>query len=123
MIIGIGVDIVKVSRIEKNLDNIKFMKKIYTEKEIEYIQKRNNSPQTASGLFASKEAVSKSLGTGFDGFNITDIEVSRDKKNKPFVILHNKALEISKNLGINSIELSISHEKEYAIAYSIAHKI
>lgn len=123
MILGIGVDIVKVSRIEKNINNIKFMKKVYTQKEIEYIRKRNNSPQTASGLFASKEAVSKSLGTGFEGFNITDIEVSRDNKNKPFVILHNNALKISRNIGIDTIELSISHEKEYAIAYAIAHKI
>ncbi len=120
MIYGIGTDIVQIDRIKKNIENKNFIYKIYTEKEQIYLEKRKFSPQTAAGIFAAKEAVSKALGTGISGFYLTDIEILKDEFDKPIVLLHNKALEISLDKGIGKINISISHEKEYAIAFAVA---
>lgn len=122
MIIGVGVDIVQVDRIQKNIEKQKFIDKVYTEKEKEYLTKRQFSHQTAAGLFAAKEAVSKALGTGILGFNITDIEIVKDEFDKPEILLHNNALKISKDKGIDKINISISHEKDYAIAFAVAER-
>lgn len=122
MIIGVGVDIVQVDRIAKNIEKQKFLDKIYTNGEKEYLMKKNFSHQTAAGLFAAKEAVSKSLGTGILGFSITDIEIIKDEFDKPEILLHNNALKIAENKGISKINISISHEKHYAIAFAIAER-
>ena len=122
MIIGVGVDIVQVDRIAKNIEKQKFLDKIYTNGEKEYLMKKNFSYQTAAGLFAAKEAVSKSLGTGILGFSITDIEIIKDEFDKPEILLHNNALKIAENKGISKINISISHEKDYAIAFAIAER-
>ncbi len=118
MIKGSGIDIVKISRIEKILGEKKdrFMDKVFTCREIEYINSKNDNPQTISGMFAAKEAVSKLLGIGIGKVSWKDIEVIHDEKGKPYIDLHNRGCE----LGINKIYLSISHEKEYAIAFGIA---
>lgn len=123
MIFGIGIDIVQVDRMKKNIDNVNFLNKIYTEEEQIYLSEKNFNPQTAAGLFAAKEAVSKALGTGILGFSITDIEIIRDEFGKPEIFLHNKALEISLEKGIDKINITISHEKDYAVAFAVAEKI
>ncbi|NMB26684.1 MAG: NAD(P)H-hydrate dehydratase [Tissierellia bacterium] len=121
MIIGNGVDIVKISRIENLLIEKKynFLNKIFTEKEIKYINKRNHSLETISGMFASKEAVSKILGTGVGKVNWKDIEILHDEKGKPYVKLYNEGFNLCRKLGIDRVYLSVSHEKEYAIAFAI----
>ena len=89
MIVGTGVDIVQVSRIEKiiksNRDN--FLEKIFTKEEIAYIKDKNYNAQTVSGLFAAKEAVSKLLGTGIGKVNWKHIQLHHDEKGKPYVSL------------------------------------
>lgn len=120
MIIGNGVDIIEVERIEKNIQNERFLRKIYTENEIDYLKLRKLNPQTAAGLFAAKEAVSKCLGTGFSTFGPSDIEIFKNENGKPHVKLMNNALKISEKNNIERIHLSISHIKDYAIAYAIA---
>lgn len=122
MIIGNGIDIIEVERIKKNIENERFLKKIYTDNEIEYLRNRKFNPQSAAGLFAAKEAVSKCLGTGFSTFGPIDIEISKDEKGKPIVNLFNNALEISKENNISNIHLSITHIKDYALAYAIAEE-
>ncbi len=122
MIFGIGIDIVQINRIEKNIENQNFVNKIYTQEEQDYLSRRHYNPQTAAGLFAAKEAVSKALGTGISGFNITDIEIIKDEFDKPEIFLHNKALEISRDKGIDKINITISHEKDYAVAFAVAEK-
>jgi len=122
MIIGVGVDIVQVDRIAKNIEKQRFIDKIYTDGEKEFLAKKFFSSQTAAGLFAAKEAVSKSLGTGILGFSITDIEIIKDEFNKPEILLHNNALKIAENKGIDKINISISHEKDYAIAFAVAER-
>ena len=119
MIVGNGVDIVQVSRIENLLRERKasFLHKIFTEEEIKYIDEKNNSPQTVSGMFAAKEAISKLLGSGVGKVNWKDIEILHDRKGKPYPKLYNEGSKVCYELGIDRIDLSISHEKEYAIAF------
>lgn len=120
MIIGNGIDIIEVERIKKNIKNERFLKKIYTDKEIDYLRNRKFNPQTAAGLFAAKEAVSKCLGTGFSTFGPADIEISKNDSGKPIVNLLNNALIISNKNNITNIQLSITHIKDYALAFAIA---
>jgi len=120
MIKGNGIDIIEVERIKKSIVNEAFLKKIYTENEIDYLRNRKLNPQTAAGLFAAKEAVSKCLGTGFSTFGPTDIEISKDDNGKPIVNLMNNALVIAKKNNISNIQLSITHIKDYALAFAIA---
>lgn len=120
MIKGIGIDMAEVDRIERNIENDRFLKKIYSIKEIEYLKTRKFNPQTAAGMFAAKEAVSKCLGTGFSNFGPCDIEISKDEMGKPCVNLMNNALKRAMELNIEVVHLSISHTKIYAIAYCVA---
>lgn len=116
MILGIGNDIVEISRIAKAISNEKFLKRVYTEKEIEIINKKGNSEASYAGRFSAKEAISKALGTGVRNFNLTDIEILNDELGKPFVVFKNNLLEIMKG---KKIEISISHSREYATAIAI----
>ncbi|QSX06047.1 holo-ACP synthase [Sedimentibacter sp. zth1] len=120
MVFGTGIDIVQINRIEKLLNNKNFINKVYTKKEQDYLDRRKYNPQTAAGIFAAKEAISKALGTGIAGFNITDLEIQNDESGRPYVVLYNNALKLSIEKCIVSINISISHEKEYAVSIAIA---
>lgn len=117
MIIGIGTDIVLVSRAEKACSTPAFLTRFFTEKERELI---GNKWQRAASNFAVKESVSKCFGTGFRGFGLADIEVLRDELGKPYVNLYGGAKEMSDKLGIKSWYVTTSNEKEYAVAFVVA---
>ncbi|EGT3615590.1 holo-ACP synthase [Clostridium perfringens] len=124
MIIGIGVDIIEIERVEQAIQkNKSFINKLFTEKEITYFNNRNMNGEVIAGNFAAKEAISKALGTGIRGFSFKDIEVLRNELGKPEVTLHNGAKLIgSKLVGNNNslrIHLSISHNNSSAIAYAV----
>ena len=119
-ILDIGVDIVEIERIKRYLNkNENFLKKLFTEKEIELFREKGYAPQTIAGNFAAKEAISKSLGLGIRGYNFKDIEILRNKLGKPIVKTHNNLEKISKNYNILEIKVSISHGKDYAVANAI----
>lgn len=122
MIVGIGTDIIEISRVAKALKKLgtPFLERLFTEKEREYFRVQKGNVQTISGNFAAKEAVVKAMGTGISGFKWKDVEINRDQKGKPEVFLYNTAKEIAGESGIGRIVVSISHCKEYAIAYAVA---
>ena len=119
MILGIGTDIVDVSRIEEASLNNSFLEKVFSLDEIEYLKSRNMRPEYIAGRFAAKEAVAKSLGTGFREFNLKDIIIDRTILGKPLVVLKGKAKQIAEKNSKYNLQVSISHEKGYAIAYAI----
>lgn len=123
MIIGTGIDIIEVNRIEKNLSNERFLDKIYTKQEIQYIKNKKMNAQTAAGIFAAKEAVSKCLGTGISSFSWTDIEIKKSSNEKPYIALYNNAYNIANSKGIYKIHVSISHIKETAVACAVSEGI
>ena len=119
-----GVDIVKIKRITDILGRNQpgFYRKVFTEREIEYIESKNNDPKTVAGIFASKEAVSKLIGTGIGYISWKDIEILHNKKNRPYISLNQKLSNMLSLLNLNSIDLSISHEDDYAIAFAVGYK-
>ncbi|MGL6173129.1 MAG: holo-ACP synthase [Cellulosilyticaceae bacterium] len=121
MIIGIGTDIIEISRVKQAIErNEKFKQKLFTEKEQSYFEKVNNRVESIAGNFAAKEAISKALGTGFRKFGMEDIEILRDGVGKPSVVLLGGAKVLGDQLGIESIMITISHCKEYAVAFAVA---
>ncbi|WP_202710528.1 NAD(P)H-hydrate dehydratase [Sporosalibacterium faouarense] len=121
MIKGVGIDIIEIGRVEKALSNNKrFIDRVFTNIEKEYIESRNGNINTIAGLFAAKEAISKALGSGIRNFKWTDLEIDHDTLGKPYVNLRRDAKELSHELGIEDIQLSISHSNDNAISYCIA---
>lgn len=116
MIIGIGTDIIEISRVIKACEKQTFVDKNYTKAEQELILERNS--RSASN-FAVKEAVSKVFGTGFRKFGTKDIEVLRDELGKPYVNLYGGAKELAKTLRIKNIHVTISDTKEYVVAFAV----
>lgn len=119
MIIGIGIDIIEINRIEKVMERTNsFIQKSFTNNEIEYFNSKGLKANVVAGNFAAKEAISKALGTGFRGFGLKDIEVLRDNLGKPSVYLSNKIYELT-DIKEFIMHVSISHSKENAIAYAV----
>ena len=114
-----GIDIIEIDRIHSVLTQYgdRFLNKIFTPDEIQYCKGR--SPNLA-GRFAAKEATMKALKTGTRGVSWKDIEVVRESSGAPTIKLYNRALTRSKSLGINSLALSSSHSRDYAVASVIA---
>ena len=125
-ILGIGVDIVENSRIDKLLRNTAFIKRVFSNSEILIANKIKDKKSYYSKRFAAKEAFAKSVGTGFrDDFNFKDISIINDKFGKPSFIINEKIKKIvKKQFKITSFNffLSISDEKKYSVAYVILQK-
>ena len=120
MIVGIGNDIIEIERIEKAISKESFKIKIYTQRELENIEKRGDRVETYAGIFSAKEAISKAIGTGVREFSLTDLEILNDDLGKPYVVVSEKLDKIIKSKKEDyQIEISISHSKKYAIAMAI----
>ncbi|MCH9016136.1 MAG: holo-ACP synthase [Chloroflexi bacterium] len=116
-----GVDIIEIPRIQQVLDRYgqRFLKRVFTPDEIAYC--RGRAPNLA-GRFAAKEATMKALGTGVRGVNWKDIEVVRAESGAPSVKLHGRAEQRAERLHVGEISLSISHSREYAVAFVVAQR-
>ncbi|MFV2062650.1 MAG: holo-ACP synthase [Chloroflexota bacterium] len=111
----LGIDICKVDRIRKALakHGRRFPKRILTDAEDAYVRDR---PENLAGRWAAKEAVSKVLGLGVRGVGWREIEIVRLPTGQPTVRLHDRALRRAEQLGMERIAVSISHEREWAVA-------
>ena len=118
-IYGVGIDIIKVSRIKSSLKNKNFKKKIFSNNEIKIIEKKNNKITGYAKKFASKEAFSKALGTGIsNGISFKDISVNNDIKGKPYIVLLGKTKStVQRTIKKKyKIFLTMSDEQKYALA-------
>lgn len=119
MIFGIGTDIIEINRVETaSRRNPKFLEKMFTERELKFLNSRKFKSETLAGSFSVKEAVSKALGTGIRGFTFKDIEVLRDNLGKPEVILSEHIISIFKLKNIN-IHASISHNNDTVVSFVV----
>ena len=113
-----GTDIIEIERIEENIKNHgeKFLNKIYTKKEIEYCESKGiNKYESYAVRFAGKEAVFKALDLDSrENISWKEIEIINKENGKPEVKLSQKMD------GLDYIEISLSHSKQYAIAFAIA---
>ena len=120
MIVGIGNDIIEIERIEKAISKESFKNKVYTQKELENIEKRGDRVETYAGIFSAKEAISKAIGTGVREFSLTDLEILNDDLGKPYVVVSERLDKIIKSKKEDyQIEISISHSKKYATAIAV----
>lgn len=115
-----GIDIAKLSRFENLICDNTFLERVFTKKELAHIREHNTKRgqiERLTGKFCAKEAVSKALGKGIgDGINFIDIEILPDESGRPTAMLYGKAKDLAQNLGFNQIEISISHDTDYAVA-------
>ncbi|HIF44955.1 MAG TPA: holo-[acyl-carrier-protein] synthase [Dehalococcoidia bacterium] len=116
-----GVDIIEIPRIKQTFDRYgeRFLKRVFTPDEIAYC--RGRAPNLA-GRFAAKEATMKALGTGVRGVSWKDIEVIRAESGAPSVKLHRRAKARAERLQVVEISLSISHSREFAVAFVVAQR-
>ena len=114
-----GVDIIEIHRIKQVLDRYgeRFLNRLFTPNEIDYC--RGRAPNLA-GRFAAKEATMKALGTGARGVSWKDIEVVRADSGAPSVKLYSRAENRAERLHVVEISVSISHSREYAVAFVVA---
>ena len=119
MILGIGVDIVEVARIEQSIERHgeRFLHRVFTEDEIAYCSKMRSPGPNYAARFAAKEAVSKAFGVGIGApLGWLEIEVRRKESGKPFIELHRSGAEFASVRGAREIHLSLSHTAAYAVA-------
>lgn len=122
-IVGIGVDIVDVRRMERLLTRHgdRFPRRILGSQEHEEFARAANPPAFLAKRFAAKEAVSKAMGTGFrDGMFLADIAVDHDELGRPLVALGGVAAIRARERGITEWHLSLADEHHMAIAYVTA---
>jgi phosphopantetheine--protein transferase-like protein len=114
-----GIDTIEVSRLEEIRPAIRerFIRRVFTEVEVAQARDQN---EALSGIFAAKEAVSKALGTGIGFVRWRDIEIIHLPSGRPTVKLHGNAEKVARELGLTEWSVSISHDRNKAIAMAIA---
>lgn len=118
MILGIGIDLVDVRRIEAIIYRWqdRFLRRVFTGKEIAYCNNKKNPAQRFATRFAAKEAVVKALyPKRTDGISLLDIEID-ERDNRPVVNLFNTSKAYAEQLGITKIFLMVSHDGNYGVA-------
>ena len=122
MILGTGVDLAEVGRIREAIERHgnRFVRRIYTEAEIAYVERKANRFERYAGRFAAKEAGMKAIGTGWKrGVRWQDFEVSNLPSGRPTLRLHGEAARIAETMGVKTISLSITHTGELGMAHVI----
>ena len=120
MIVGIGCDIIEIERIARAIKSESFIRRVFTAEEAAYCQRRGQQAAASfAARFAAKEAVLKALGTGLREGSLQEIAVDNDGLGKPLVQLSGHFAMLAKQLGVKNIQLSLSHSRDFAVAYVI----
>ncbi|MGI6367444.1 MAG: holo-ACP synthase [Anaerolineae bacterium] len=117
--LSVGIDVVDIERIAGTLGRFgeRFLRRVYTPAEVAYC--RGRLPELAA-RFAAKEAVSKALGTGLVGISWREMEILGDRRGKPVVTLHGRALLRARELGLDQWAVSLTHTDAQAVAMVVA---
>ncbi len=112
---AIGIDMIAIPRVQGVIErhNERFLRRVYTPEEVAFC--RGRVPELAA-RFAAKEAVMKALGTGARGVGWREIEVLPDRRGKPLVYLYGRARDRAEHIGLRALDVSLSHEREFAVA-------
>jgi holo-[acyl-carrier protein] synthase len=119
MIIGSGIDLTEIGRIQQSMDRYgkRFLNRVYTAAEQAYCLRKRNAAESFAARFAAKEAAAKALGTGIShGVNWLEIEVVREPSGRPNIRFHGRAAEIAQRLGVAHAALSITQTSSLAMA-------
>ena len=122
MILGIGIDIIEVARIQASYEKFgeRFLKRILHPNEISYCLSHREPGPFLAARFSAKEAISKAFGTGIGAqLSWQDMEVGRRESGEPFVILHEAGQRLLEARGARAILISLSHTQAHATAVAI----
>ena len=122
MIVGVGIDIVRVDRIERAMSRWggRFLARVFTPGERRYCDEHTESAVRYAARFAVKEAVFKALGRGRgDCGGFTSVEVEREKSDRPFVVLSGRAREYAAGMGVVNVHVSLTHDAGVAAAVAV----
>src|SRR5258708_25058011 len=122
MILGIGIDIIEVSRIHASYDRFgeRFLNRILHLNEISYCLSHKEPAPFLAARFAAKEAISKAFGTGIGAqLGWQDMEVGRRESGEPFVILHGSGKKLLADRNARVVLISLSHTQQHAAAVAI----
>ena len=122
MILGLGIDIIEVARIEASHEKFgeRFLGRILLPGEIQYCLSHKKPGPFLAARFAAKEAISKAFGTGI-GWQLgwKDMEIRRKETGEPYVVLHGGAVELLRQRGGTSVLVSLSHTQQHATAVAL----
>ncbi len=122
MIVGTGVDLAEVDRIRHSIERFgaRFVERVYTPREIAYVERKANRFERYAARFAAKEAGMKAIGTGWrHGVTWQDFEVTNLPSGKPTLALHGVAAQVAARLGVKGVALSLTHTAELGMAHVI----
>lgn len=122
MIVGTGVDLAEVGRIRLAIERYgaRFVQRIYTPREIAYVERKANKYERYAARFAAKEAGMKAIGTGWrGGVRWQDFEVTNLPSGKPTLTFHGVAASVAARLGVKNVALSLTHTSETGMAHVI----
>lgn len=126
MIVGVGVDLVAVDRMERLLNSRwaqRFVSRVFSEEEIAVCKRSPRPAQCFAARFAAKEALVKALGTGFTrGVTPAQIAVRGGERSRPHIELNDAALHHATSMDIAAIHVSLTHTAEGACAVVVAEK-
>jgi len=115
-----GIDIVPIPKFQKLISKKSFLSRNFTENEISYCNRKRNNAEHFAGKFAAKEAVSKALKLEWkEGLNWKEIEIKNEESGAPFAVLFGQAQKAFTEAKFASLEISISHCDEYAVAVAV----
>jgi holo-[acyl-carrier protein] synthase len=116
-VLGICIDLEEIARVERVFSSPRALARVFTPHEIAYCQPKRHRFQHLAVRFAAKEAAFKALGTGLSGgLYWTHAEVRNEPSGKPYLVLSGAAKDLADQLGVHSILISLSHNRQYAIA-------
>lgn len=117
--LAVGTDIIEIARIKRSINDFgeRFLKRCYTERERAWY---GNRPNELAARFAAKEATSKALGTGIVGIRWQEMEVLPNRRGKPVLILHGRAADRARQLGLTDFSVSLTHSRTDAMAFVVA---
>src|SRR5882762_2355249 len=122
MILGVGIDIIAVARIQSSHERFgeRFLNRILHPNEIGYCLTHRAPAPFLAARFAAKEAISKAFGTGIGAqLGWQDMEVGRKESGEPFVILHEAGQQLLQKRGARAVLISLSHTEAHASAVAI----
>lgn len=123
MIVGIGIDLLEVAKIEKDIQSNIYLRKVFTETEIAECKSVLNSAERFAGRFATKEAFMKAIGKGIrQEVWFTQIEVLNHENGQPYIQVNGEAETALIAAGVKNIYVSLTHTKQHAAAVVILEK-
>jgi holo-[acyl-carrier protein] synthase len=126
MILGVGIDIIEVARVQASYEKFgeRFLGRILLPDEVSYCLTHKTPGPFFAARFAAKEAVSKAFGTGIGAqLGWRDVEVRRKESGEPYVVLHGKGEKLLKERNARAVLISLSHTENYATAVAVLESL